>query len=154
MSKHVPDPLIRQFSRGDVNTDNAVLIAIHLDECHRCAAKAAAFEPLHLAFEALGDPAVPEDLVDDVLLAAKAARRRRLPALELAIGVSLLGVAGAMVALGSDPIGFAIRGLRSLPQLSAFITHASLSLPALFLALSLFIVGSSVALRATRRRST
>ncbi|MFK7930522.1 MAG: anti-sigma factor [Myxococcota bacterium] len=154
MSMHVPEPLIRQFSRGDVDSDEAVRIAIHLDECPRCAAKAAAFEPLSFAFEAMDDPAMPDDLIEQVLLATQADTRRRLPALELAIGFALLSIATVMVVLGSDPIGVALRGLRSLPQLSAFISHASLSFPALFLAVALFVVGSSVALRATRRRST
>lgn len=154
MNAHVPDLDLQRFSAGEVDDHDAVRIAVHLDDCPRCAARVAAFDPLFDAFDAVADVPVSEALVEHILHAVALDLDRRVPTLEIAIGAGLLVAACTLVLLGSDPVGIAARTLTTLPQLGQLAQQASLSIGALLLAFALFVVGSSVALRLTRRRST
>lgn len=147
MSAHVPDDILHDFISGEVDEQVAIHVALHLDACPRCATRAAHLEPLAQAFAAVDDPLVPDSLVEDVLHVVQAEDRRRLPALELAIGAALLAVAAVLVALGSDPVSLVADSIGTLPRLGTVLTLASTSLVALALTLSLLIVGSSLALR-------
>ena len=154
MSAHVPEGLLQAFVAGDVDETVAIHVAEHLDSCPRCATRAAHAEPLFQAFAAIDDPPLPSDLIDTVLLAVEQDRRRRLPALEVAIGAALLLTAITLVALGSDPIGLVADSLSTLPRLGHLIVQGSASFIGLGLALCLFLVGSTVALGHSLRRSS
>ena len=58
------------------------------------------------------------------------------------------------MALGSDPIGLVADSLSTLPRLGHLIVQGSASFIGLGLALCLFLVGSTVALGHSLRRSS
>lgn len=154
MSRHIPDKRLRAFTLGDVGDEEAMRIAMHLDECPHCAERTVALEPLSLAFAAVAEPEVPAGLIEQIVYATAQDHRRRIPVFELAIGAGLLAAACALVLLGSDPIGVIVQSLSALPHVSQWIAQASVSIGALALASALFIVGSSVALRYSTRSSS
>lgn len=102
MSLHISDEFLSRFIAGDLDESSAVDIATHLDECPSCATRAAALEPLCLAFAAMDDPVVPDGFVDQVLAEAD---RPRFPFLELGVGLGLLVVAVALIWLVDGPVG-------------------------------------------------
>lgn len=61
---HPSTTLLAQFMDGDVAEAVAVALADHIDVCPSCSARAAQVDPLHLAFAAVPDPAVPVDLLE------------------------------------------------------------------------------------------
>lgn len=154
MSAHVPEELLTDFVMGEVDEQLAIHVAEHLDACPRCATRAAHLEPLATAFAAVDDPLVPDDLIDDVLAAVAADERRRLPALEVAVGAALLLAAIVLVAMGSDPIGLLTDTLTTVPRLGRLVTQGSATLLGLCGALALFVFSSTLAVRRSLRRSS
>ncbi|HJN73438.1 MAG TPA: zf-HC2 domain-containing protein [Myxococcota bacterium] len=88
MIQHPSDAHLGSFVRGDLGEADAVAVALHLDDCPRCATRAAGFDPLASAFASCDDPLVPDDLVAAVLAAAA----------DIPIGVAPSGVAPSGVA--------------------------------------------------------
>lgn len=95
---HVPDALLARFVDGELETLDAVKVAVHLDGCPACAARAAAAEPLGQAFASIDDPVPPPDLAPAIVAAALdpgAGLATRTPA--VAAG---LVAAGALIMVG------------------------------------------------------
>ena len=67
MGLHPDDTVLMAFVMGDLATDEAVPVALHLDECPHCAARVAGLDPLTHAFAAVDDPVLPEGLVEAIL---------------------------------------------------------------------------------------
>jgi len=153
MSAHVPQDLLQAFVAGEVDEQVAVHVALHLDSCPQCASRAAHAEPLFQAFASVDDPPIPSLLIEDVMGAVERDRRRRLPALEVGVGIALLLAAVVLVTLGSDPVGLIADSLSTLPRLGRIVVQGSASFLGLALALCLFLVGSTVALRRSLRGS-
>lgn len=154
MSAHIPDDLLQDFVMGEVSEEIASHVAMHIDACPRCATRAAHAEPLAQAFAAVDDPLLPESLIDDVLYAVERERSRRLPALEIAIGAALLAAAAVLVALGSDPVSLIADSIGAVPRISGLIAQSSASVLTLAMAVGLLVIGSTLAVRRSLRRSS
>lgn len=126
--RHVDDERLAAFIEGTLGDDAAALVALHLDDCPGCAARAIAEEPLGAAFASVDDPVVPRGLAAESLrLAALAPPRRAgwlegllaaprevaaprsaLPA-ELVVGSMLIAAATALAWLGGEPTSAGLR---------------------------------------------
>lgn len=102
MNVHVPEPVLERFALGDMGESEAEAIAVHLDACPSCAARAAGLEPLAVAFAALDDPPVPTDLSANILAAARAPQ---VPVArpEITIAAGLAALAALAVLMGGAP---------------------------------------------------
>jgi anti-sigma factor RsiW len=152
VNQHVPEELLSAFVEGDLDDQLVIHIATHLDECPRCATRAAHLEPLAAAFAAVDDPMVPEDLVAAVLAATE--RRESWLSIEVILGAAMLLAASALVLVGTDPIGMlfdSFETLAALPRLGNLAAQVSMSAVGLLLAVILFTVGSGFAVRYSRR---
>ena len=67
MGAHPDDAVLLSFVLGDLSQGEAISVALHLDGCPHCAARAAGLDPLTHAFAAVEDPALPEGLVESIL---------------------------------------------------------------------------------------
>lgn len=106
MSGHVPDPVLRAFALGEIAEEEAVGVALHLDACARCAARAEAADPLAQAFASAPSPAIPNELVRAAVAAAARPEGARA---ELAIGAAMLAAAAVLAASIADPAAVAAR---------------------------------------------
>jgi predicted anti-sigma-YlaC factor YlaD len=152
---HVPEDLLLAFVECEVDEQLALHIATHLDECPMCATRAASMEPLAAVFAAVEDPVVPEFLVQAILREAR--QTQRSPAVAFAVGTCLLAVAVILLALGTDPGALVIdmgRAVSALPNLGALVGRFTVSLVGLALAFSLFVAGSSLAIRRARQEAS
>lgn len=59
---HISEELLQAFTDGDIGTELGVQIALHLDDCPRCHARARTLDPLTAHFASCDDAPVPEDL--------------------------------------------------------------------------------------------
>jgi anti-sigma factor RsiW len=59
---HVSDQLLVVFAEGDISSELGVQIALHLDECSRCHARARELDPLTAHFATVDDAPVPDEL--------------------------------------------------------------------------------------------
>lgn len=99
---HVPDALLASFAAGELDDDQAVAVALHIDDCAACQARATAAEPLARAFASVGDPPVPAELVQVVL--ARASREAAPPgAVVPAVGAGLAAAALLVLVLTGAP---------------------------------------------------
>ncbi len=114
---HIPDELLSAFVEGDVDETVASHIAEHIDSCAACLARASAEDPLAAVLAQVADPPPPPDLTrrileradrpDVPLVAPEAALPilapapgPRFPWSETAVGLGLLGAAGALAVAG------------------------------------------------------
>jgi anti-sigma factor RsiW len=118
---HIDDALLARFSSGELSEPEAAALALHLDDCPRCAARALMDDPLQAAFASLDDPATPPDLVPAVLAASL--RPRPLPA-EPIVAIVLIAVAFGVLVLGGQPVQLLTEGL--LLVRSALVTASAL----------------------------
>ena len=129
--RHVDDERLVAFVNGTLADDAAALVALHLDDCPACAARAATEEPLAVAFASVDDPVVPRGIAAEAvrlaatapprrvrwlegLLAAPrevAAQRSAFPA-ELVVGSMLIAAATALAWLGGEPTSAGLRFAR------------------------------------------
>lgn len=110
---HPDDALLHAFLAGEVDEPTAVGLALHLDDCPRCAARAAALDPLSAAFVAPTPPPPPG--LGAAARAAAASPGR--PGPELALGLTLLSLAaGLLLVAGPAP---ALPPWAALPPLGA-----------------------------------
>ncbi|MEZ4236761.1 MAG: zf-HC2 domain-containing protein [Myxococcota bacterium] len=105
MSQHVPADLLHAFVEGELTDDQAVTVAVHLDGCPSCAARAASLEPLTPFFAAVSDPEPPPDLVPAIL--ARAQRPDWLPGWEVIVGSALLATAALLAFAVDSPLALA-----------------------------------------------
>lgn len=155
MNGHVPEDILQAFVDGEVDEQVAIHVAMHLDDCPRCATRAAHLEPLATAFAATDDPTVPDDLLETVLAAALTPQPR-FPLLEVGLGGALLAAAAALLLVGTGPTALvfgAADWVSTLPRLSNLAAQISMSALGLSLAFGLFVAGSGVALGLARRTS-
>lgn len=101
MSHHVSQPILERFVAGDLETDEAVEVATHIDDCVSCANRAIALEPLAAAFAAVEDPEVPEGLPAAILAELQ---RPGLPLVELGVGSGMLLAAALLLYLVDGPV--------------------------------------------------
>jgi len=131
MNGHPPDELLGRFAGGDLTADEAVRVALHLDDCPLCAGRAVALDPLAPAFASVDDPPVPEDLEDAVLAAAS----RPLGGVvsPWPVAAALLAAAAALLVVGGDPAGLVASGghLAGAVQVAGSLVGARLPSPAL-----------------------
>lgn len=111
---HFAEARLRAFALGELDEREAVEIALHIDGCGRCAARAAVLEPLAAAFASVDDPELPAGLVADVLAAAPT-RRGLGP--EPAIAAGLLALAFLLLVAGHAPTGLLVDLARTLEAL-------------------------------------
>jgi len=134
MIQHPPDDHLSRFVQGDLDEAGAVAVALHLDDCPRCATRAAALDPMSVAFASCDDPLVPDDLVASVLdatadiplgVAAPPPERprARAPLWELAAAGSLLSAAAMLFLVLGEPTSLAADAALAA---SAGITAANL----------------------------
>lgn len=160
---HPPADLLTAFATGSLDGSDgaeAVRVALHLDDCPACAARAASLEPLAHVFASVDAPAVPADLAAAVLMAADAPEApRRSPRFrhtaEVAVAGSLLCAAFALLVLLGAPGELIVGGLALVGALAA--TGASLAASmASPVATATFIagVGLAASVATVRNRST
>jgi anti-sigma factor RsiW len=134
MTHHISDDLMRRFTLGDLDEQVAIAVAEHIDDCPRCAARAAVADPLAGAFASACDPLPPPDLAGAILTALQNdVRPSTSIAAEAAASAVLLISAAAVLALGGDPAGLAAEAATAamalLTALSVLVTTLSV-LPA------------------------
>jgi len=131
VTHHVGDDLMRRFIQGDLDEQVAVAVARHMDDCPRCASRAAVDEPLAPAFAAVEDPRPPPGLTDDILIALGEQRLPAVATAEMAAAAVLLTAAALVLAVGGDPAGLAAEAATAL---SAIGTGGSVLISQLYLA--------------------
>ncbi len=63
---HVPQALLQRFVDGRLPDAVAIDVALHIDDCPACAARATAAEPLAQALASIDDPEPPLDLLASI----------------------------------------------------------------------------------------
>lgn len=109
--EHPPEALLQRFVDGDLGEQHAVSVALHIDDCPECAARAVALDPMSPAFAAATEPAIPADLTDGIL---DIARQRQAPGPEPAIAVGLITLSALVLFIGGDIAGLFVRGAATL----------------------------------------
>ena len=108
MIHHVSEDLLDRFVEGTLDVRVAIAVAQHIDECSRCASRAAVADPMAKAFASVKDREPPMDLVDGILLAVGEDSKGRMPGVqELAAAAALLICASGLLAFGGAPAGLA-----------------------------------------------
>ena len=134
MIQHPSDSHLGRFVQGDLGEADAVAVALHLDDCPRCATRAAGFDPMASAFASCDDPLVPDGLISDVLEATAdiplgvavqtpEAPPVRVPVGELLAAAGLLSAAGMLFLVLGEPTALAADAALAA---SAGITAANL----------------------------
>ncbi len=108
---HIDDDLLAAFARSEVGEHLAVHVALHLDTCPQCSARAAALDPLTAVFAGIEDVSVPKDLVASILAADAAGMEPHIP--EISVGLAMLATAGVML-VGSGEVWSWLQPVRSL----------------------------------------
>lgn len=143
MSRHLDDDLIEAFVDGALGEHTAVEVALHLDGCPLCSARAAALEPLAPAFARSPDPVVPPDLVASVLAEAARPEESWQPGREVWVGLGMLAAVGLLATFQGEPVDLAAR-LAVWMQASSTVARAvQVALPTSVLVGSLAAVGLS-----------
>jgi anti-sigma factor RsiW len=103
MSKlHPNDGFLQSFAEGILDDNEAVAVAIHIDDCARCRSHVAALDPLTAAFLSVDDPEVPAALMADLRRAPPPlAHKSSSP--EPAIAALLMGSSLAVMLLLGRP---------------------------------------------------
>ena len=98
---HPDDRLLSAFALGDMDPEEAVALADHIDACPRCANRAVELDPMALLLAAAPAPSVPADLADAILAAAATDRVRPPPRLRVEpfVAVALMA-ASALLMVG------------------------------------------------------
>ena len=104
---HIPEDMLRAFVEGDLGDQIGAHIAEHVDACPACATRAASLEPLASAFAAVRDPHPPADLIGRIL--KKLDEPQRVPAHEIAVGVTLLVAALVIAVAFGSPMTSALQ---------------------------------------------
>lgn len=113
--EHLSEALLARFVAGRMDEAEAVAVAVHVDDCAVCCARAARAEFLSRVLEAVPVPVAPADLVQRVLFEAE--RPEPAPVAEVAIGVGLLLLAVVLMGAGEDPVRLVVDATRWLHAL-------------------------------------
>lgn len=158
---HPPAALLEAFVLGaleDHQEDEAVRVALHLDACPACAARAAGLDPMAHVFASVDPAPVPDDLAAVVLAAAdapppSAAPRRFGHAAELGVAASLLVAAFGLLVIVGAPGELLVGGVALAGALAATVASlaASVASP---VATATFIAGVGLAASVVTVRRT
>ena len=126
--EHLAGDRIAEFLRGELSSSDAEQVAIHMDECSMCSARARGIDPLQPSFASCEEPEVPDRLVADVLrdLPSQQSRRpmRLLAAcMAVAVGaiaVSVMGSIGALDLTGNASEALVGASIQSSSPASVF----------------------------------
>ena len=134
MNRHIEDTVLREFLAGTVSEEAAVELALHLDACPTCMARADVLDPFLASLSALPEPVPPADLLDRVLARADVAPAHEIAPVraswfEIGLGAALLCVAAGMAALFGDPVAAASRIGRLVETLSFVGSNIALAGP-------------------------
>lgn len=119
----IDEPTLAAFVDGDLGEHLAVHVALHLDACPGCAARAVGADPLARAFASVDDPPLPDDLV----AAALAEVDRPAPAppwVEVLVGTACLVAAASLVAWQGLPASWLDAVRPVLTASGALVRHA------------------------------
>lgn len=149
MTDHLSTDQLTRFTLGELGDNEAVLCALHLDDCPLCAARCAAEEPLAQLFTHTPDPVTPPDLVACVLAAAtQAPVEPHTPTVnrEVLVGAGLL-VAVALLSLTfGEPVGWFTRAAVFAEATSVAARAITVALPSSLLILSVPLFASAAAI--------
>jgi anti-sigma factor RsiW len=101
MHDHISDKVLQAFMEGTLGQSTATDVAIHLDQCSKCATRSTAMEPLRHAFASLPDPLVPENLHAQII--ERLNREPSRPSVEIWLGLSMLAAACILIAFTFNP---------------------------------------------------
>lgn len=154
---HVPDALLASFVRGALPDDEATTVALHIDDCGACQARATNAEPLAQAFASVDEPALPPDLVAGVLAQVDAGGRR-LGTIVPAAGLGLAAAAVLVLLLVGDPSSL-LSGVGALLGAAEAILRAvdvplALITPVWFAAAALSLAGAAITTRRLEGQET
>ena len=94
---HPEDELLDAFVACELDESTAVSVALHLDECPGCNARAEERDPLAGVFACIDDPQIPHDLTTDILKAAAAQKNPHRVQPEPFIAVVLMAAASLLL---------------------------------------------------------
>ncbi len=140
MTRHIPDDVLLRFVEGDLDDDEAVEAALHIDACPHCAARAVQAEPLAEVFAALPDPELPVGFEERVLAQLEHPEAAMAPMRVPWLGIGMIMSAALLMVAGGEPtvvlwkfaavargLGVAVNlFLNHLPSPSAVLTIAAL----------------------------
>ncbi|NOY25159.1 MAG: hypothetical protein GXP62_04720 [Oligoflexia bacterium] len=154
---HVPDALLASFVRGTLPDDEASSVALHIDDCGACQARATSADPLSQAFASVDEPALPTELITGVLARVETGGPR-LGAAVPAAGVGLAAAAALVLLLVGDPSSL-LSGLGALIRAAEAILRAvdvplALITPVWFAAAALSLAGAAITTRRMEGRET
>ena len=140
MTPHISDAVLHEFVQGTLNDAAAVEVALHLDDCPRCAARAASLEPLHRAFAMVPDVIPPAQLTQNILDELDdldfQEEPRAIPVSntpELLVGSALLTVAVGLVVVFGDPIPAGVELLVGVRAANTALINSVHALPSMML---------------------
>lgn len=113
---HLDDDTLRRFVEGEMGDHLAEHVALHLDECPRCAGRLVALDPLAPLLARTPAISTPPGLVDTILVAASAPAPADRSVRAVWVGCALLG---ASALLGG---ALTLRAPETLTALQTFIT--------------------------------
>lgn len=146
---HVSDDLLRVFADGDIGNELGVQIALHLDDCARCHARARELDPLTAHFASCDDPPVPDELFQAI-----SASHQQDPTDIVVPAVTLLALAAVLA--------FMVNGNATVSELlllvyaggHALVAWCSSTNQLAFLFFSLCFFGGAVAVSHIRQTKT
>jgi anti-sigma factor RsiW len=164
MTQHLSEETLRRFAEGRLGERQAVEVAVHIDACPQCAARAVALDPLAPVFAAVPDPRLPEGFEAAVLAAIERedepAGERPQAALAspppppfglFLTGSGLIAVAAVLMAIGGAPMALVWKLAALARALWVTIDFTLRCLPAssapLAVGAALVLAGSLAALR-------
>lgn len=153
MSRRPSEEDLRSFLAGDLPEDQAVAIAELLDAQPLLATRLRQLDPLDAVLCSLDEPELPPELIGSILAQADATGPT-VPLGAWIAGLSLIVLAAALAAIGSDPLGLVFDvadAAASAPSLLSALSPTLLSAAALLLATMLFVGASGVALSLSQR---
>ena len=116
---HISDDLLRVFVDGDIGNELGIQIALHLDDCARCHARARELDPLTAHFASCDDPPVPDELFQAI-----SASRQQHPTDVVVPAVGLLALA--------EVLAFMVNGNPTMSELLMLLYAGSNALVAWF----------------------
>jgi len=103
MNRHLPEDLILRFVEGNLDENEAVEAALHIDGCPRCAARATQAEPLADAFAAFPEPVLPAGFELAVLEQLELPEVATAPPQIPWLGIGLILSAALLMVVGGEP---------------------------------------------------
>lgn len=92
---HVPSDLLDAFVQGDVSEEDAVRVALHVDDCAACQARAVAADPLATTLASASKLSLPDSLVQGLAGSVMADLERRASVASPVTPVAGIGLVAA-----------------------------------------------------------